>query len=99
MKKTLLAIALTLIFVVSCQFYACANNASPNIDYETIVITSKNGNVVMISEEEYNNMMENLYIMNNPAMRERLNHSIQQFANGETVLKTLDELKKEEADE
>ena len=68
-------------------------------DYETIVITSKNGNVVMISEEEYNNMMENLYIMNNPAMRERLNHSIQQFANGETVLKTLDELKKEEADE
>ena len=67
-------------------------------DYETIVITSKNGNVVMISEEEYNNMMENLFIMNNPAMRERLNHSIQQFANGETVLKTLEELKKEEAD-
>ena len=68
-------------------------------DYETIVITSKNGNVVMISEEEYNNLMENLFIMNNPAMRERLNHSIQQFANGETVLKTLDELKKEDADE
>ena len=67
-------------------------------DYETIVITSKNGNVVMISEEEYNNLMENLFIMNNPAMRERLNHSIQQFANGETVLKTLEELKKEEAD-
>ena len=67
-------------------------------DFETIVITSKNGNVVMISEEEYNNLMENLFIMNNPAMRERLNHSIQQFANGETVLKTLEELKKEEAD-
>ena len=67
-------------------------------DYETIVITSKNGNVVMISEEEYNNLMENLFIMNNPAMRERLNHSIQKFANGETVLKTLEELKKEEAD-
>ena len=68
-------------------------------DYETIVITSKNGNVVMISEEEYNNLMENLFIMNNPAMRERLDHSIQQFTNGETVLKTLEELKKEEADE
>ena len=32
-------------------------------DYETIVITSKDGNVVMISEEEYNNMQENLFIM------------------------------------
>ena len=67
-------------------------------DYETIVITSKNGNVVMISEEEYNNLMENMFIMNNPAMRAHLDHSIQQLINGETVLKTLNDLKKEETD-
>ena len=67
-------------------------------DFETIVITSKNGNVVMISEEEYNNLMENMFIMNNPAMRAHLDHSIQQLINGETVLKTLDDLKKEETD-
>ena len=31
-------------------------------DYETIIITRKNNeNVVLMSEEEYNNLMENLY--------------------------------------
>ena len=35
-------------------------------DYETIIITRKNNeNVVLMSEEEYNNLMENLYIMSN----------------------------------
>ena len=33
-------------------------------DYETIIVTRKNDeNVVLMSEEEYNNLMENLYIM------------------------------------
>ena len=33
---------------------------------ETIIITRKNDkNVVLMSEEEYNNLMENLYIMSN----------------------------------
>ena len=35
-------------------------------DYETIIITRKNNeNVVLMSEEKYNNLMENLYIMSN----------------------------------
>lgn len=35
-------------------------------DYETMIITRKNNrNVVMMSEEAYNNFMENLYIMEN----------------------------------
>ena len=35
-------------------------------DYETIIITRKNNeNVVLMSEEEYNNLRENLYIMSN----------------------------------
>lgn len=35
-------------------------------DYETIIVTRKdNKNVVMISEESYNNLMENIYVMGN----------------------------------
>lgn len=35
-------------------------------DYETVIVTRKdNKNVVMISEESYNNLMENIYVMGN----------------------------------
>lgn len=35
-------------------------------DYETMIVTRKdNKNVVMISEESYNNLMENVYVMGN----------------------------------
>lgn len=35
-------------------------------DYETMIVTRKNNrNVVMMSEESYNNLMENLYLMKN----------------------------------
>lgn len=35
-------------------------------DYETMIVTRKNNkNVVMISEESYNNLMENIYVMGN----------------------------------
>ena len=34
-------------------------------DYETMIVTRKNNrNVVMMSEESYNNLMENLYLAN-----------------------------------
>ena len=37
-------------------------------DYETMIVTLKdNRNVVMISEESYNNLMENVYVMGNKA--------------------------------
>lgn len=37
-------------------------------DYETMIVTRKdNKNVVMLSEEVYNNLMENVYIMGNKA--------------------------------
>ena len=33
-------------------------------DYETMIVTRKdNKNVVMLSEETYNNLMENVYVM------------------------------------
>lgn len=65
-------------------------------DYETIVVTSKDGNVVLISEEEYNNMKENLFIMSNPAMVKRLNESINQIINHQFVEMSLEDLKKYE---
>ena len=37
-------------------------------DYETIIVTRKdNKNVVMLSEETYNNLLENVPIMGNKA--------------------------------
>lgn len=37
-------------------------------DYETLIVTRKdNKNVVMISEEAYNNLMENIYVIGNRA--------------------------------
>ena len=38
-------------------------------DYETMIVTRKNNrNVVMMSEESYNNLMENLYLMEDRAI-------------------------------
>lgn len=35
-------------------------------EYETMIVTRKdNKNVVMLSEESYNNLMENIYVMGN----------------------------------
>ena len=35
-------------------------------DYETVIVTRKdNKNVVMLSEESYNNLMENIHVMGN----------------------------------
>ena len=65
-------------------------------DYETIVITSKDGNVVMLSEKEYNNMQENLFIMSNPAMVKRLNESIKHLTEGKVIEVSLEELRKYE---
>lgn len=35
-------------------------------DYKTVIVTGKdNRNVVMLSEESYNNLMENIYVKDN----------------------------------
>lgn len=49
-------------------------------DYETIVITRKNNkNVVMLSEEAYNNLLENAYVMASKANYEWLMESKKQL--------------------
>ncbi|MCC8180926.1 MAG: type II toxin-antitoxin system prevent-host-death family antitoxin [Planctomycetes bacterium] len=52
-------------------------------DAETIIVTRKQDeNVVIISESEYNNLMENLYVRNNKADYQRLLKSIDQLKRG-----------------
>ena len=52
-------------------------------DYETMIVTRKdNKNVVMISEESYNNLIENVYVMGNKANYDWLMESKAQLENG-----------------
>ena len=37
---------------------------------EPVIITSKSGNAVLISESDYNALMETVYLMSNPAFME-----------------------------
>jgi antitoxin YefM len=61
-----------------------------NNDFETIIITRKQGgNVVMISEDEYNNLMENLYIRSNKKTYDRLLESIAQLKAGKGKIREL----------
>ncbi len=62
----------------------------------TSMISAKDGNVVLTSEEEYSNMKENLFIMSNPAMVKRLNESINQIINHQFIKMSLEDLKKYE---
>ncbi|OGO76573.1 MAG: prevent-host-death protein [Clostridiales bacterium GWB2_37_7] len=52
-------------------------------DFETIIITRERGdNVVMMSESEYNNLLENLYVRRNPIYYNELLKSIEQLKMG-----------------
>ena len=39
---------------------------------ETVTVTSKSGNVVILSESEYNSMIETLYLMSAPGVYDEL---------------------------
>lgn len=43
------------------------------IDFNDVInVSTKKGNVIMLSEEEYNGMMETLYLTSIPGMKEQL---------------------------
>lgn len=66
-------------------------------DYETLVVTRKdNKNIVMLSEESYNNLMENIYVMGNKTNYDWLMESKEQLERGVTVIQQFVE---EEIDE
>ena len=61
---------------------------SANDDFETIIVTRKSGgNVVLLSEAEYNNLMENLYTRSDPEYYKKLLKSIDELKSGK-VMKT-----------
>lgn len=52
-------------------------------DYETVIVTRKdNKNVVMLSEESYNNLMENIHVMGNKSNYDWLMESKAQLEKG-----------------
>lgn len=58
--------------------------------YETMIVTRKNNkNVVMISEEVYNNLLENAYIMGSRTNYEWLMESKTQLESGNVSVKNL----------
>ena len=59
-------------------------------DYETMIVTRKdNKNVVMISEEAYNNLMENVHVMGNKSNYDWLMESKAQLENGNITVHDL----------
>lgn len=59
-------------------------------DYETIIITRKSGkNVVVLSEEAYNNLLENAYLTSSMANYNWLMKSKKQLENSKATQKSL----------
>ena len=66
-------------------------------DYETMIVTRKNNkNIVMISEEAYNNLIENAYIMGNKANYDWLMESKEQLERGMCSIQNLAEVNADE---
>ena len=66
-------------------------------DNETVIVTRKSEkNVVVMSLDEYNNMMESLRILKNPSYFIELFQSLQQLQQGGIVVKTIEELEEAE---
>lgn len=66
-------------------------------DYETMIVTRKdNRNVVMLSEESYNNLMENVYVMGNKANYDWLMESKAQLEKGNVSKHNLIEVELDE---
>lgn len=62
-------------------------------DCETVIVTRKGEkNVVIMSLEQYNNLMENEFIFGNKKYYKRLLESKRQIEQGKSVNKTIEEL-------
>ncbi len=62
-------------------------------DFEAVFVTrGHKETVVILSESEYNNMLENLHVLGNPRSSERLIHSIDQVESGKGTVRELVEV-------
>jgi antitoxin YefM len=59
-------------------------------DHDSLIITRKNNeNLVLISIEEYNSLMETNYLLGNESNAEHLQKSINQYKNGNAKKKEI----------
>lgn len=66
-------------------------------DYETMIVTRKdNRNIVMLSEESYNNMLENIHVMGNKANYDWVMESKKQLEKGQVSVRNLVEVDMDE---
>ena len=61
-----------------------------------IVVRGNNQNIVMLSEESYNNLIENVYVMGNKANYDWLMQSKAQLEQGNSITKQLIEVDADE---
>lgn len=62
-------------------------------DYETMIVTRKNNkNIVMLSEESYNNLMENVHVVGDKANYDWLMESKAQLERGNVTVQNLAEV-------
>jgi antitoxin YefM len=60
------------------------------IDHDPLIITRKNNeNLVLLSIEEYNSLIETSYLLGNEANSEHLRKSIQQYEKGKVKKREL----------
>lgn len=83
--------------MIAINYTTARNNLKRYMDHakdncEPVIITGKVGNSVLLSEEQYNNLVENLYIMSNPELVKRIDESLAQAARSELIAKSIDEL-------
>lgn len=62
-------------------------------DAEPLLVTSKDpdSNVVVINARDYDNLMENLYVLSNPYLTEKLTKSVEQFRRGDVRIHELED--------
>lgn len=66
-------------------------------DYETMIVTRKdNKNIIMLSEESYNNLVENIYVLGNKANYDWLMESKAQLEHGKISVHDLIEVDTDE---
>ena len=56
-----------------------------NEDQEAVLITSNAGNAFLVSESEWENMLETVYLLGHPESRRNLDEARSQIARGESI--------------
>lgn len=65
-------------------------------NFDSIIITRKgNKNVVILSEDEYENLKENQFVLGNPANKAWLDESREQLESGKLIAEALPEVEYE----